>query len=222
MEYKMDSNFKDFIKLYQMCKKSDSNFIYVIFMYIYYKILYRRDLFLHQKVSIKGIGNLEQKGKLFVGVNSVGFMHKNDITYININGKLKLSGNYSIGRGCRFDIGKNGVVSLGKGGYITANSTFIIMHDLTIGDNCVISWNCLFLDDDMHEINYQGKKNNVKSITIGNNVWIGCGVKIYKGTVIPNNTIIASDSSVKGIFTQEYSLIGGNPAKVLKENVYWK
>ena len=96
------------------------------------------------------------------------------------------------------------------------------MHELVIGDNCAISWDCQFLDEDFHNISYSGKRKVENSIIIGDNVWIGCGVKIYKGTVIPNGCVIASDSIVKGAFYVENSLIGGNPAKTIKENIEWK
>jgi hypothetical protein len=34
--------------------------------------------------------------------------------------------------------------------------------------------------------------------------------------------VIASDTLVKGIFDQNNCLIGGNPARILKENIKWK
>lgn len=105
---------------------------------------------------------------------------------------------------------------------MNSNTSLIIMHSLKIGDNCVISWNCQFLDEDFHEINYVGKRKNENSIVIGNNVWIGCGVKIYKGTIIPNGCVIASDSIIKGVFSVENALIGGNPARLIKEGIEWK
>jgi acetyltransferase-like isoleucine patch superfamily enzyme len=179
-------------------------------------------MLLHQNVKVNGVKNIDVKGNLKVGVDCVGFIHKTDKSYLNINGHLNIEGDYSIGRGCRFDIGENAVVSIGKGGYTNCNTNFIIMHNLTIGDYCVISWDCQFLDEDFHEINYAGKREVASSITIGDNVWVGCGVKIYKGTVIPNNCVIASNSIVKGIFDTENSLIGGYPAKIIKENVDWK
>lgn len=214
--------YKVYRSLYSSCKKSETNFISVIFKEIFYILKIKKKFWLHQNVIIKGAGNIETEGRLTVGIHYVGFMNNNDKTYLNINGKLKFNGDYSIGRGCRFDIGENGQISIGKGGYITANSIFIIMHKLTIGDNCAISWGCQFLDEDFHEIQYLGKKPNPKSIEIGNHVWIGCGVKIYKGTFIPNNCVIASNSIVKGVFSSENTLIGGNPAKVIKENIEWK
>jgi acetyltransferase-like isoleucine patch superfamily enzyme len=149
-------------------------------------------------------------------------MHKSDKTYLNIQGKLIINGISSIGRGCRLDIAKNATVTKGDGGYMNANTLLIISHRLNIGDNCAISWDCQFLDDDFHELQYEGKKESDNAIIIGNNVWIGCGAKIYKGTRIPDGCVVASDSVVKGVFTSEASLIAGSPAKVIKENVSWK
>jgi acetyltransferase-like isoleucine patch superfamily enzyme len=178
-------------------------------------------LLLHQKVTINGVRNIETNDILEIGIKPRGFLHKSDKTYLNIKGKLKIKGLYSIGRGCRFDIGENAIVSIGSGGYMTSNVTLIIMHNLIIGDNCAIAWNIQFLDDNFHTIEYAGKKESKNSIEIGNNVWIGCGVKIYKGTIIPNGCVIASDSIVKGSYLKENCLIAGNPAKIIKENVKW-
>ncbi len=191
-------------------------------LHFFYKVFYGKNYVLHHNVSIRGAENIVTTDRLDVGMSYIGFVHKSDVTYLNIKGKLQLTGPYSIGRGCRFDIAEKAVMTVGKGGYINANSTFIIMHGLTIGDNCVISWDCQFLDEDFHEIDYEGKKTVANEIVIGNHVWIGCGVKIYKGAVIPDGSVIAANSVVRGVFTTPNSLIGGHPARVLKESVHWK
>ncbi len=120
-----------------------------------------------------------------------------------------------------FDIGDGAEVNIGNDGYMNCNTNLIIMHRLDIGDNCVISWDCQLLDDDFHEISYEGKKEQENGIIIGNRVWIGCGVKIYKGTVIPDGCVIAANSIVRGVFTENKALIGGFPAKVIRENISW-
>lgn len=208
--------------LYKQCKKSESNLILVLMRYIFHRFYYGKILLLHPKVTVKGLRNIEAKEKIEVGIGYIGFSHKTDKTYLNINGKLKISGEYNIGRGCRFDIAENAVVTIGNGGFINCNTNLLIRHYLEIGDNCIISWGCQFLDDNLHEISYQGRKKRGNSIIIGDNVWIGCGVKIYNGTVIPDGCVIASDSIVKGIFNVEKSLIGGNPARIIKENIEWE
>lgn len=155
-------------------------------------------------------------------MGKIGFSHKNDITLLNIQGKLKIKGNYSIGRGCRIDIAKNAEITIGSGGYINVNSKFIIMNGLSIGDNTIISWNCEFLDESFHELSYDGKKEKVKNIEIGNNVWIGSNVKIYSGTKIPDGCVVASNSILNSEFKEENILIAGFPAKKIKENITWK
>ncbi len=55
-------------------------------------------MFLHQNVKIKGIQNIDTKDNVQIGMEYVGFSHKNDKTYLNIRGKLSIKGKYSIGR----------------------------------------------------------------------------------------------------------------------------
>lgn len=207
---------------YKQCGKSDTNFIFLVVRFIYYKFIFETSLFLHQNVKIKGINNLHAKDTVSIGTGYVGFIHKTDLTYLNIKGKLLFAGKFSIGRGCRFDIGEKAIVTIGKRGYINANTNIIIMHQLTIGDDCAISWDCRFLDEDFHEINYEGKKGRSNSIYIGNNVWIGSGVKIYKGTYIPDGCVVASNSIVRNVFNERNALIAGNPARIIKKDVTWK
>jgi acetyltransferase-like isoleucine patch superfamily enzyme len=204
-----------------MCKESETNFFFLVLRYAYYRVFYQKYILMHQKASLVGVKNIEMNGTLKVGTSFVGFSHKTDKTLLRVDGKLILKGDYLIARGCRFDISKGGTVTIGKGGYINCNSKVIVSHKLTIGDECIIAWDCQFLDNDFHEIMYLGKKDADLSITIGNKVWIGCGTKIYKGTAIPNGCVVAADSVIKGVFTNENALIGGNPARVLKENIQW-
>ena len=156
---------KDIIALYQKCAKSDSNFFSVSMRFLITKIFFNKKFLLHQNAKLKGLENIDATGLIQVGINPVGFIHKTDKTYLNIAGKLRIKGKYSIGRGCRIDIGKDAIVTIGEAGYINSNTYLIIMHKLDIGDNCVISWNCLFLDEDFHEISYLGKRKVENSIT---------------------------------------------------------
>ena len=151
-----------------------------------------------------------------------GFTHGKDITYLNIKGKLEILGKFSIGRGCRFDIGKDAIVQIGNGTYINPLTTVIIMHKLSIGEDCAIAWNCQILDEDFHKIGYEGKKENASNaITIGDKVWIGSHVSIYKGATIPKGCVVASNSVIREKFEEENVLIMGNPAKIIKRNITW-
>lgn len=209
-------------EFYKQCKKADISFVYALYKFIVNKLKGRKIL-MHQRTIIKGAKNIEtRKGILRIGITYIGFVHKKDYTYLNIQGKLIVEDSFSIGRGCRLDIAKGAYVKLGAHSFINPFTTLIIKHGLNIGENCSIGWNCQFLDDDFHELQYENKKEiSTNKITISDNVWIGSQVAIYKGTLIARGSVIASNSVVKGIFSEENVLIAGNPAKIIKRNVKW-
>ena len=152
-------------KLMERCRESDSSLLWVLASHAWYRFS-GKNLFTNQRVTIKGLKNIHTNGIVHIGLSYFGFMHKYDRTYLNVHGSLEFRDKYSIGKGCRFDIGTGGKASFGKG-HVSANSTFIIMHSLRVGDECVISWGCQFLDEDFHEVTFEGKKKKENGIVIG-------------------------------------------------------
>ena len=106
--------------------------------------------------------------------------------------------------------------------FINANCLFVISNGLEIGDNTVISWNCQFIDDDFHKINYEGKVESSKIIHIGSHVWIGANSVILKGVSIADGCVIAANSIVTKSVTEQNVLIAGNPAKIIKREIQWE
>ena len=209
-------------KLIKFSKDCGSQPLVFIFRYFYFKIQ-GKQLIADNRVIINNLRNLTTNAEVKIGIDNTGFATKHDRTFLNLNGKLIFEGNFTIGKGCRFDISENGIVQVGKNGYIIGFSDFIISHGLKIGDNCAISWGCQFLDNDFHEFDYEGRKTTTNNeIVIGDNVWIGCKVSVYKGVKIANGCVIAANSVIKSSFTDENVLIAGNPAKIIKQNISWK
>ena len=206
---------------YNRCKRTQSSFLSIVFRALLIKVFFNKKIVAHQKTILRGIRNIHCPGILDAGIGYVNFMHRKDVTYLNIQGKLKIQGDYSIGRGCRLDIDRNALVEIGKGGYINANTKLIIVHSLTIGDGCTISWDCQFLDEDFHKIEYPGKKVREKGIVLGDHVWIGSGVCIFSGAKIAKGSVVAANSSVHHVFEEENVLIAGNPARIVKRNIHW-
>ena len=56
---------------------------------------------------------------------------------------------------------------------------------------------------------------NKKRTIIGNDVWIGAGVCIKEGVVIGNGAIVGMGSVVTKT-VEPYSIVAGNPARVIK------
>lgn len=53
------------------------------------------------------------------------------------------------------------------------------------------------------------------SITIGNDVWIGEGVRILPNTIIEDGCVIGAGAVIKGTFPT-FAIVVGNPGKVIK------
>ncbi len=101
---------------------------------------------------------------------------------------------------------------------VTENNSSII-----IGDDCMLSSNINIRTGDSHsiiDIEKKSRINYAQNISIGNHCWIGEGAKILKGVILDENVIVATGAIVTSGFPNNV-LIGGNPAKILKENVTW-
>ena len=72
-----------------------------------------------------------------------------------------------------------------------------------------------------HPLNPKGRREHLgiaKPVTIGNDVWIGGNVTILPGVNIGNNVVVAAGAVVtKDV--PDNSLIGGVPAKIIRELV---
>ena len=78
----------------------------------------------------------------------------------------------------------------------------------------------VMIQDNDHEykeigINIIEQRLLVNKIEIGENCFIGSGVKILAGTTLGNQCIVGSNAVVRGIFP-DYSVIVGIPAKIVK------
>ena len=104
-----------------------------------------------------------------------------------------------------------------SGGSITARS-----QQIFIGAGTLIGPDCLITDSDFHipwppeaRTTYSDAQHDA-GVTIGPNVWIGARVIILKGVTIGEGSIVAAGSVVvKSV--PENVMVGGNPARILKE-----
>lgn len=139
-------------------------------------------------------------GTIFVSdtrVNLVGLMNP------TILDTLK-GGHISIGKDCGF----SSVVISSK-------------SNVKIGDRVLVGGNVRVFDHDYHSLDYskRGTCDDIKyvrtsPIEIGDDVFIGTGAIILKGTKIGDRSVVAAGSVVFGLEVAADSLVKGNPATV--------
>lgn len=121
---------------------------------------------------------------------------------------------------------ENNHITIGKDTFI-GEKVFVTARDyntnITIGDRCLFSANVIIRNSDAHSIlDNEGKRINPgQSVNIGNRVWIGYGANILKGCSIADGCIIGTQSVVSHIKSSANSVIAGNPAKVVRQEIGW-
>lgn len=138
------------------------------------------------------------------------------------NGEIHLGNRVMLHKNCKLSAwGTDGraTIKIGSRTYIGDRTEIHAGQNVTIGDGCDISWDCCIMDRDYHKLNTE--KEVFAPVTIGNHVWIGCKVTILKGVSVGDGAVIAAGSVVTRDVPPR-ALVGGNPARVLKEEVEWK
>lgn len=187
-------------------------------------------IFISRHVNLKKIdGQVLLEGKLRPGLIKIGygdisiFDRKRSKSILEISGKLIFKGKASIGHGSKISVGSEGILRIGDGFKISAETSIICHKEIEIGDNCLMSWDIIVMDTDFHDIvNLNGDVlNPPKKISIGDRVWIGCRCTVLKGSIIPSDSIVAAASLISNELTGGNKLYGGVPAKILKSDVSW-
>jgi acetyltransferase-like isoleucine patch superfamily enzyme len=96
----------------------------------------------------------------------------------------------------------NGCYIQGKGGIFIGDYTQIAPNVAIVSAN--------------HDI-YDSRKHICKPVKIGRYCWIGAGAKIMPGVEIGDWTVVGAGSVVTKSFPEGYSVLGGVPAKKIKE-----
>lgn len=164
---------------------------------------------------------IKNGGRIHIGLHTLDFEYQCEKTHLNIyNGILVIHGLLDLRRGCIFDI--KGSAEFGNDIVFGPRCRVRIHNSLTIGSHVRIAHETQIFDSNFHymeNINAPGFYPISKPIKIGSHCWIGNRSTFNPGAIIPEYTTVASNSLVNKNFEtlNPYSIIGGMPAKFLKE-----
>ncbi|WP_286857526.1 MULTISPECIES: sugar O-acetyltransferase [Sphingobacterium] len=109
--------------------------------------------------------------------------------------------------------GKN--TSIGKNVFINFDCVFLDLGGIVIEDNVLIAPKVSLLTEG-HPIEPENRQSlTVAPIHIKKNAWIGANATILPGVTIGNNAIVAA-GAVVGKDVPDNTIVGGVPAKVIK------
>ncbi|MBC1575631.1 acyltransferase [Listeria booriae] len=111
-------------------------------------------------------------------------------------------------------------IHLGKRSSIGDNARIIATAPVHIGDDVLMAPDVVILTDTHCIIGREkilDSGTTKKPVFIGNDVWIGTRVTILAGAEIPDGCVVAAGAVVPAKKYPPYSVIGGVPAKVIKQ-----
>lgn len=199
--------------------------------------------------SIKALGPVSINGQGHQIVIPFGYLRRRgkikitgEMNIISLSKKSKVHQSKILisGTGCMLEIGENCLlkhtkinIASGANNKLTIgnNSTFeggtLNVADgtwLSIGDNCMFSWQVDVFSSDMHSIICNEKKARInpgKNTQIGSHVWVSTKSTILKGVVINEHSVVAAGSVVVAGEYPAHSLLSGLPAKIKRSNIEW-
>ena len=196
--------FKVYDRLVSLASSFVSTLLLKIVLFVY-GCRYGKNLLADGRIIVR----MDKNGSVEIGKN-VTMLSRNSANLAGMTGPNLFicieSGNISIGDDSGF-----------------SSTVFSSRSSIKIGKNVKIGCNSRIYDHDFHARNYlerrepkDWKKAISKSISIGDDVFIGANSLILKGTKVGDRSVIGAGSVVVGIEIPPDSLVAGNPAKVLR------
>jgi len=156
-------------------------------------------------------------GKIKLGF---GMVQISDNKYSRFIWSVERSGHVSLGNNIRIGTGSrlfvSGRLTVSDGANFSGEATIVCKKEISFGEKCLVSWQTLFMDTDMHDvINTAGETlNSDAAVVIGARVWVGARSTVLKGVSVDENSIVASGTHIVKSFPAN-SILGGNPAKIV-------
>lgn len=215
-----------------------------IYIYIRYngidrsnKIILMKD---EKEIVIKKLKDIPNVDFNITGYNNIVKIHEPIKKGIWGDKREKLKINI-FSSGCEIEINRNCTFSgteinvwypnqkliIGKNSSFGSTRFDMVSEDriIEIGEDCMFADEIYIRNGDGHTILDKESQEIInlpqKTLKIGNHVWIGKKTIIAKNVVLPNNCMVGMGSIVTKHFEEEYCVIAGNPARIVKSGVIW-
>lgn len=129
------------------------------------------------------------------------------------------NGPYNLRYGAYIEIVNGGKLTIGQGA-ANVGLTIMCAKEVTIGNGVRIGRDVSIRDWNGPHVIINHHYRNHAPVHIGDHVWLCSGCTIMPGVTVGEGSVVAANATVtKDV--PPHCLVGGSPAKVLKENIEW-
>lgn len=211
--------------------KDDFNLIKTLslnFRALKFKDACKLPIFVYGKLKIYNIGEIIidakiETGMIWLGRNLDRFKASSGSAMIDNSGTIIFRGPVRFSVDCSIFNKETGVIDIGKLTFFGNTTKLYCYKSISIGKLCRIASECQIFDSGFHFMR-NIKTGEIKSIfgevIIGDGCWIGNRSTVARNSILPNYTIVASNSLTNKDFSNfEIPLLGGTPAKIISEKI---
>jgi len=146
------------------------------------------------------------------------------ISELSLNGTIVFKGNVQIGKDVSILIDKEAYFEMGHFSCLGSSGLVVCKNKIVLKEYVRVGFQVQFIDTTIHQLidMSTNKKMPLSApIFLDSYNWIGNRTTIMKNTKTPINCIVASNSLINKDYSNfgENILIGGIPAKLIKENI---
>ena len=162
-------------------------------------------------------------GMIKLGFNQVHAYPHSGIIFENNGGVIVFKGNATIGNNSSLCVGPNACLRFGNNFNANAGCKIVCWYKISFDYNVRLGWENMVLDTNFHRLkNKEGGYANkgYGSINIAHDTWVATRCTILGGAQTQPYTVVATNSLLSKKYDNSYVMLGGSPAKILKEGVY--
>lgn len=172
-------------------------------------------------LNISKKAKLNINGSVVIGSKRIK-SSKLETRFLVEDGGTFTSGSCNIGYGSDVQVFKNAELVIGNGCASNINTTIICGDSIELGSGVMVGRNVTIRDNNGgHYLAMRGYKTT-KPVVIGEHSWLCESSTIMQGTKLGTGVIVGGGAFVQGGKFKSHTVLSGNPAKVVDENVYWK
>ncbi|MBR2848037.1 MAG: acyltransferase [Clostridia bacterium] len=213
--------------------------LYLNFRLLPFKSAIRMPFAVSRRVKIRGCsrGSVIINGPVHTFMISLGFGGSSDliaynpktsILEVDTDCRLVFAGKAHFAPHFNLLVKHGATMTIGNGFSCNNGCKLSCVSGITFGENCLLGGDVVVRDSDGHTVFSRTEDADFtaqpdrKPVLIGDHVWICNKSDILKGVTIGNDCVVSYGSLVVKSFEGDHLLIGGTPAKILKEDIKWE
>ena len=203
--------------------------IYFNFRYFPFKQAWKIPVILYKPkfIACKGKVVLEAEhitlGMIKLGFNQAHAYPHSGIVWENNGGTIVFKGKALIGNNSSLCVGPNAQVTFGDNFNATTTFKLVCWNKIVFDYNVRFGWDNLVLDTSFHRLKYLDggyASKGYGTINIAHDAWVATKCIILANTETQPYTVVATNSLLQKKYNSSFVLLGGSPAKIIKEGIY--